>query len=47
MVIIGPIPWSHSSSNFWRDADDAQLIWFVEITMGPSPSAIDIAVTSV
>jgi predicted P-loop ATPase len=46
MEIKGPIPWSHGSSNFWRDQDDAQLIWYVDQNYGSfSQPNYDIAVT--
>nr|MBQ4456533.1 hypothetical protein [Clostridia bacterium] len=34
MEVIGPIPWDHSETNFWRDADDAQLIFYVDQNYG-------------
>ena len=46
MEIKGPIPWSHGPSNFWRDQDDAQLIWYVDQNYGSfSQRNYDIAVT--
>ena len=44
MEITGPVPWNHPS-RFWRDADDAQLIWYVEQNYGSfSKRNFDIAV---
>lgn len=34
MEIKGPVPWDHGPNNFWRDADDAQLIWYVDQNYG-------------
>jgi predicted P-loop ATPase len=46
MEIRGTIPWSHEDTNFWRDADDAQLIWYVDQNYGSfSQRNYDIAVT--
>jgi len=46
MEIKGPIPWSQFLHNFWRDADDAQLIWYVDQNYGSfSQRNYDIAVT--
>ena len=46
MEIKGPIPWAHGTSNFWRDQDDAQLIWYVDQNYGSfSQRNYDIAVT--
>ncbi len=33
MEIIGEVPWKHPS-NFWRDADDAQLMSYVDLHYG-------------
>ena len=45
MEIAGEIPWEHPS-RFWRDADDAQLICYVEETYGTfSQRNYNIAVT--
>lgn len=33
MEIKGEVPWEHDSK-FWRDADDAQLIWYVDQNYG-------------
>ena len=46
MEIKGKIPWKHEDTNFWRDADDAQLIWYVDQNYGTfSQRNYDIAVT--
>ena len=46
MEVIGPIPWDHSETNFWREADDAQLIFYVDQNYGSfSQRNYDIAVT--
>ena len=45
MEIRGPVPWAHSS-RFWRDADDAQLVCYLDDCYGSfSARNIDIAVT--
>lgn len=45
MEIRGPVPWAHPS-RFWRDADDAQLICYVDGHYGSfSARNYDIAVT--
>ena len=47
MEIKGAVPWEHPS-RFWRDADDAQLISYVDLTYGTfSARNYDIAVTKV
>ncbi len=47
MEIKGDVPWSHPSK-FWRDADDAQLISYVDLTYGNfSARNYDIAVSKV
>lgn len=47
MEIKGEVPWSHPSK-FWRDADDAQLISYIDLTYGTfSARNYDIAVTKV
>lgn len=47
MEIKGDVPWAHPSK-YWRDADDAQLISYVESTYGTfSQRNYDIAVTKV
>ena len=47
MEIKGEVPWEHPS-RFWRDADDAQLISYVDLTYGTfSARNYDIAVTKV
>lgn len=47
MEIKGEVPWKHPS-NFWRDADDAQLISYVDTHYGNfSARNYDIAVTKV
>lgn len=45
MEINGPVPWKHPA-RFWRDADDAQLITYVELTYARMGS-LAIAVTKV
>ena len=46
MEIKGPVPWDHSTTKFWRDADDAQLIWYVDQNYGTfSQRNYDIAVS--
>ena len=45
MEIKGEVPWEHPG-RFWRDADDAQLISYVDLTYGTfSARNYDIAVT--
>ena len=47
MEIKGEVPWSHPSK-FWRDADDAQLISYIDLTYGNfSARNYDIAVSKV
>jgi len=47
MEIKGEVPWKHPSK-FWRDADDAQLISYVDLTYGVfSARNYNIAVTKV
>ena len=47
MEIRGEVPWEHPS-RFWRDADDAQLISYIDLTYGAfSARNYDIAVTKV
>lgn len=47
LEIKGEVPWKHPSK-FWRDADDAQLISYVDLTYGSfSARNYDIAVTKV
>ena len=47
MEIKGAVPWKHPSK-FWRDADDAQLISYVDTHYGTfSARNYDIAVTKV
>ena len=47
MEIKGEVPWKHPSK-FWRDADDAQLISYVDAHYGTfSARNYDIAVTKV
>lgn len=47
MEIKGKVPWSHPAK-FWRDADDAQLICYVDATYGTfSARNYDIAVAKV
>ena len=46
MEIKGAIPWEHGTSNFWRDQDDSQLIWYIDQNYGSfSQRNYDIAVT--
>ena len=45
MEIRGEIPWDHSETKFWRDADDSQLIWYVDQNYGSfSQRNYDIAI---
>ncbi len=47
MEIKGPVPWKHPSK-YWRDADDAQLISYVDDHYGTfSQRNFDVAVTKV
>lgn len=47
MEIKGDVPWTHPSK-FWRDADDAQLISYIDLTYGNfSARNYDIAVSKV
>lgn len=47
MEIKGEVPWKHPSK-FWRDADDAQLISYIDLTYGTfSARNYDIAVAKV
>ena len=47
MEITGPVPWKHPAK-FWRDADDAQLVSYVDTRYGTfSARNYDIAVTKV
>lgn len=47
MEINGEVPWSHPSK-FWRDADDAQLISYIDLNYGNfSARNYDIAVSKV
>ncbi len=47
MEIKGEVPWKHPSK-FWRDADDAQLISYIDLTYGSfSGRNYNIAVTKV
>lgn len=47
MEIIGEVPWKHPSK-FWRDADDAQLVSYIDITYGTfSARNYEIAVTKI
>lgn len=47
MEIKGDVPWKHPSK-FWRDADDAQLISYIDLTYGNfSARNYDIAVSKV
>lgn len=47
MEIKGPVPWRHRS-RYWRDADDAQLISYIDETYGTfSKRNYDVAVSKV
>lgn len=47
MEIVGEVPWKHPSK-FWRDADDAQLVSYIDLTYGTfSARNYDIAVTKI
>lgn len=47
MEIVGDVPWKHPSK-FWRDADDAQLVSYIDLTYGAfSARNYDIAVTKI
>ena len=47
LEIIGEVPWEHPS-RFWRDADDAQLVYYVEEAYGSfSERNYQIAITKV
>lgn len=47
MEIKGEVPWKHPSK-FWRDADDAQLISYIDLIYGSfSARNYDVAVTKV
>lgn len=47
MEITGSVPWKHPSK-YWRDADDAQLISYIDLTYGTFSSRnYEIAVTKV
>ncbi len=47
MEITGEVPWKHPSK-FWRDADDAQLVSYIDLTYGTfSARNYDIAVTKI
>jgi predicted P-loop ATPase len=47
MEIIGDVPWKHPSK-FWRDADDAQLVSYVDLTYGTfSARNYEVAVTKI
>ena len=47
MEICGDVPWKHPSK-FWRDADDAQLISYIDLSYGTfSARNYEIAVTKV
>lgn len=47
MEIKGDVPWQHPSK-YWRDADDAQLISYIDLTYGTFSSRhYDIAVTKI
>ncbi len=46
MEIVGSVPWKHDTSTYWRDADDAQLIFYVDQNYGTfSRTNYDVAVT--
>ena len=47
MEIIGPVPWQHPWK-YWRDADDAQLRWYIDQNYGTfSARNMDIAIAKV
>lgn len=47
LEIVGKVPWKHPS-RYWRDADDAQLVSYVDLTYGTfSARNYEIAVTKV
>jgi len=47
MEIAGEVPWKHPSK-FWRDADDAQLVSYIDLTYGTfSARNYDIAVAKI
>lgn len=46
MEIKGDVPWNHADTKFWRDADDSQLIFYVDQNYGSfTQRNYDIAVT--
>ena len=46
MEIKGEVPWYRGDPRFWRDQDDAQLVWYVDQNYGTfSQRNYDIAVT--
>ncbi|MBQ1490794.1 MAG: hypothetical protein IIZ39_02440, partial [Blautia sp.] len=46
MEVKGEVPWERAKNPFWRDADDAQLIWYIDQNYGSfSQRNYDIAVT--
>ena len=46
MEVKGEVPWERAKTPFWRDADDAQLIWYIDQNYGSfSQRNYDIAVT--
>ena len=47
MEIVGEVPWKHPT-RFWRDADDSQLISYIEFNYGSfSQRNYEVAVTKV
>ena len=47
LEVVGEVPWEHPS-RFWRDADDAQLISYIDMTYGTfSQRNYQIAITKV
>ncbi len=34
LEVVGPMPWDHSETTFWREADDAQLMCYVDQNYG-------------
>lgn len=47
MEVVGPIPWEHPG-RFWRDADDAQLVCYIDDHYGSfTAHNYDVAVTKV
>ena len=48
MEIKGEVPWRRDTNKLWRDADDAQLIWYVDQNYGVFSSRnYEVAVTKI